>query len=69
MISPVLSPVLTSFPNAITRKLSLMLIFILVFWVIYLVSKDHTKVGIVSFFRISEKVTVTLNAHLYEGKD
>ncbi|KAL4697155.1 hypothetical protein H8959_002853 [Pygathrix nigripes] len=35
--------ILTLFPNAIARKLLLMLIFILIFWVIYLASKDHTK--------------------------
>ncbi|XP_004856686.1 NXPE family member 2 isoform X2 [Heterocephalus glaber] len=35
--------ILTLFPNAIVRKLLLMVIFILVFWLIYLASKDHTK--------------------------
>uniref|UniRef100_A0A8C3YQU0 Neurexophilin and PC-esterase domain family member 2 n=1 Tax=Catagonus wagneri TaxID=51154 RepID=A0A8C3YQU0_9CETA len=35
--------VVTLFPNAIVRKLLLMLTFLLVFWVIYFSSKDHTK--------------------------
>uniref|UniRef100_A0A4X1T3P3 NXPE C-terminal domain-containing protein n=1 Tax=Sus scrofa TaxID=9823 RepID=A0A4X1T3P3_PIG len=33
----------TLFPNAAVRKLLLMLMFLLVFWVIYFSSKDHTK--------------------------
>ncbi|XP_014640738.1 PREDICTED: NXPE family member 2 isoform X2 [Ceratotherium simum simum] len=47
--------VLTLFPNATTRKLLLMFIFILVFWVVYLASKDHTK------FLFSLRSPVTLN--------
>ncbi|KAL2807299.1 NXPE family member 2, partial [Daubentonia madagascariensis] len=47
--------ILTLFPNAIARKLLLMLIFILIFWVIYLASKDHTK------FLFSLKNCITLN--------
>ncbi|XP_005378220.1 PREDICTED: NXPE family member 2 isoform X1 [Chinchilla lanigera] len=35
--------ILALFPNAIVRKLLLMLIFTLVFWLIFLASKDHTK--------------------------
>lgn len=66
--SPVLSyKVLALFPNAVARKLLLMLMFILVFWVIYFSSKDFEKVGIVSFFRISERVT--LNAQCDQCKN
>lgn len=57
------------FPNAVAPTLLLRLMLPLVFWATYLASKDHTKVGIVSFIRISEKVIVTLNAYLYQGKD
>ena len=63
-IFPVFSyRLLALFPNAIAHKLLLMWMFILAFWVIYFSPKDHTKVGIVSFFGISEKVTMTWNVH------
>nr|XP_013011112.1 NXPE family member 2 isoform X1 [Cavia porcellus]XP_013011114.1 NXPE family member 2 isoform X1 [Cavia porcellus] len=38
-----ISRILALFPNTIVRKLLLMLIFSLLFWVIYLASKDQTK--------------------------
>ena len=58
-VFPVLSyRLLALFPNAIAHKLLLMWMFILAFWVISFSLKDHTKVGIVSFFSISEKVTM-----------
>ena len=64
IIFPVLSyRLFTLFPNTIAHKLLLMWMFILVSWVIYFSLKDHTKVGTVSFFRISEKVTMTWNVH------
>ncbi|XP_023576981.1 NXPE family member 2 [Octodon degus] len=41
--SLILIRILTLFPNATVRKLLLMLVFTLVFWVMYLASKDHTE--------------------------
>lgn len=57
MTSPVLLPprtLLPLFPNASARNLFLFVLFIFVFWVVFMASKDHTEVRMVSYYIISQ---------------
>lgn len=57
MTSPVLLPprtLLPLLPNASARKLFLLVLFIFAFWVVFMASKDHTEVRMVSYYIISQ---------------
>lgn len=57
MASPVLLTPRTLLPliaNASARKLLLLVLFIFVFWVVFMASKDHTEVRMVSYYIISQ---------------